>query len=199
VRFKRGAYDDVILVYIAAALLATLPWVPAIDDVLVRSLTMGYDPTRLSLVDLARGSRSAALAAARPDRAWLRQPGHFEAFHGSLVASATKRVHGVAECVAVVVMSVAAVVLALLRSARHAWILAVILVAWSLWTFLRMRTDLYECVGWLPGGAEAIHFWDWILPFPWLLAGEAAITLCLASWSSRRRTGVAPTIVVAHA
>jgi hypothetical protein len=61
---------DVVLAYVAAALLTAVPWVPALEDVLLRNLSEGTLDTTLSFVEVAVGSRDVAERG--PPRPWAR-------------------------------------------------------------------------------------------------------------------------------
>jgi hypothetical protein len=187
----------VVLSYVAAALLAVTPLVPAFDNPFASQLSEHRVVFRFSWLDAARASaviddRLHRRAVSDPDDAavvgWLLHPVGPVA---PIVAEGPPGLDGVSEIVGLVVIAAVAVALAATRCARWQWIPALLLFGGCVRTYWVAWRSAREVIACLPGGATRRRCGRSSCRNPWVLAGGAVLALAGATWLARRAPPVA--------
>jgi hypothetical protein len=172
---------------LGAARARAAPVVPMATNRGLVALTDNPDGWTCSLVAIARESfdepgewRRRLDRGERPGGCGLRMTRELASDQGATPSGLDGRL----ECVAFFAIAVLAAAGSVPRWTRHAWIVGVLVAVAAGWTWWALRSGIVAIVLQLPGGLEGLR--GWIRPWPFVLAGWAALSLGIASAWTRR-------------
>ena len=169
-----------LLALLGAVLVAAAPIVPMASNKFAIALTDDRVSWTCSLLGIARESfRSDEmdLDGRRPAGCGLRIMRALDDSRGF---------NGRFECGALFALALLAAAAVNPRWTRHAPIVAALVAAVAAWTWWALRSEMRWLAIQLPGGLGALNLWDWIRPWPFVLAASSTLSLALAGSLARR-------------